>query len=229
MALSWFTGRGKPTFKPSAHQMVEIEYQDVDGNFQAHFVEILDTPKKRLVLRMPSSYSQSVGMGPGQPITISYFDPSKDAFFSFATQVRDLRDEEFDIDLPKDQSWDSIGKRDDSFSITVALPVKYQAVRSQYAQVANTTSVTPHGMVLKTNLAIPPETSLDIVVEIPNSPYLQLSGRAKGSDKDPTDPRKHLAEVQFEDMGFEEREQLISYAVYYHKRAERGEKRNSSS
>lgn len=229
MALGWFTGRSKPTFKPIAHQKVEIEFEHADGSFQAHFVEILETPKKRLVLRAPEADSSIASLSPGMAITISYFDSAKDTFFSIVASVRESRDDEFDIDLPKERESDSIAKRDDSFRIEVAMPVKYQAMRSAHSQLANTAAVTPSSLFLKTNLAIPPETPLQLVLEIPNTPHIAISGRAKGSEKDVDDPRKHISEVQFDDIGSEDRNEILNYAVYYSKRAERAEKRGGAA
>lgn len=218
-------GPRKPVFKPAPHQTVEIEFEDVDGNFQSYFVEILEAPKKRLTLATPGNDSNPVSIGPGQPVTISYFDAQKDALFSFAAQVRDSRDQEFDVDLPKEIPHTAVDKRDDNFRAEVAIPVKYQAMRSAHQQVANTHAITPNALFLKTNLAIPPETPLRVVLEIPHAPHIDVSARAKGSEKDPVDARKHISEVQFEDIGLDEKESILSYAVYYEARQKRAEGR----
>lgn len=221
--ISKIFGGGKPVFKPAPHQTVEIEFEDVDGNFQSYFVEILEAPKKRLTLATPGGDSNPVSIGPGQPVTISYFDAGKNALFSFAAQVRDSRDQEFDVDLPKEIPHTDIPPRDDAFRAEVTIPVKFQAVRSVHQQVANTHAITPGSIFLKTNLAIPPETPLRVVLEIPHAQHIDVSARAKGSEKDPADNRKHISEVQLEDIGFDEKESILSYAVYYearHKRAE---------
>lgn len=225
MGLFDFFGPKKKVFKPTAHQTVEIEVEDVEGNFQNYFVEILDTPKKRLTLAIPGSDINAVNIGPGQPVTISYFDPAKNAFFSFAAQVRDSRDSEFDIDLPKEIQSEDVPVRDDNFRREVAIPVKYHAVRSVHSQVANTHAITPNSLFLKTNLAIPPETPLRVVLEIPNAEHIDVTARAKGSEKDPADNRKHISEVQFEEIGIDERDAILSYSVYYEERYKRAERR----
>jgi hypothetical protein len=204
---------------------VEIEFEDVDGVFQSYFVEILEAPKKRLTLATPGNDMSPVTIGPGQPVTISYFDPAKDALFSFAAQVRDSRDSEFDVDLPKEIPHTIVPPRDETFRVEVAIPVKYQAVRSVHSQVANTHAITPGSFFLKTNLAIPPETPLRVVLEIPNAPHIDVTARAKGSEKDPADNRKHISEAQFEEIGFDEKEAILSYAVYYQARNKRAESR----
>ena len=218
-------GSGKPVFKPAPHQTVEIEFEDVDGAFQSYFVEILEAPKKRLTLATPGNDMSPVTIGPGQPVTISYFDSQKNALFSFAAMVRDSRDQEFDVDLPKDITPKDVPARDENFRVEVAIPVKYQAVRSVHSQVANTHAITPNSLFLKTNLAIPPETPLRVVLEIPNAPHIDVTARAKGSEKDPADNRKHISEVQFEDIGLDEKDSILSYAVYYQERSKRAENR----
>ncbi len=225
MGLFDFFGPKKKVFKPAPHQTVEIEVEDVEGNFQNYFVEILDTPKKRLTLAIPGNDINAVNIGPGQPVTISFFDPGKSAFFSFAAQVRDSRDSEFDIDLPKEIQSQDVPDRDENFRKEVAIPVKYHALRSVHSQVANTHAVTTNSLFLKTNLAIPPETPLRVVLEIPNADHIDVTARAKGSEKDPADNRKHISEVQFEEIGIDERDSILSYAVYYEERHKRAESR----
>ncbi len=218
-------GKGKPVFKPTPHQTVEIELEDVDGVFQSYFVEVLEAPKKRLTLGTPGNDMNRIHIGPGAPVTVSYFDAAKNAFFTFTSQVRDSREQEFDIDVPKEISSRDIPARDDSFRIEAAIPVKYQAGRVPHAQVANTHAVTANSLYLKTNLAIPPETTIEVELEIPNIPSMRIGARAKGSEKDPADNRKHISEVVFEEIGFDERENLLSYAVYYQERQKRIESR----
>lgn len=226
MALFGLFGKGKPVFKPTAHQTVEIEFEDVDGEFQSYFVEVLDTHKKRITLSTPGNEMNPVHIGPGLPVTISYFDAAKNTFFSFTTQVRDSRDQEFEVDLPsKDLTSEAVPPRDDNFRVEVAIPVKYQAVRSAHSQVANTHAITPGSLFLKTNLAIPPETPLRVVLEIPNAPHIDITARAKGSEKDPADNRKHISEVQFEEIGLDEKDTILSYAIYYQERHKRAEGR----
>ncbi len=230
MALSFLFGKGKPSFKLAAHQTVEIEFEDVEGDFQSYFVEVLEVAKKRLTLATPGNDMSPVHIGTGLPITISYFDVSKNTYFSYRGQVRDSRDQEFDVDIPqaKDTTSVEIPPRDDSFRVDVAIPVKFQAHRSVHSQVANTHAITPHSLYLKTNLAIPPETSLRVVLEVPNAQHIDINARAKGSEKDPEDNRKHISEVQFEETNPDELDTILSYAVYYQERQKRIETRGEA-
>lgn len=221
-------GGGKPVFKPAPHQTVEIELEDGEGAFHSYFVEILEAPKRRLTLATPGNEMSPVTIGPGQPMTISFFDASKNALFSFAAQVRDSRESEFDVDLPKEIHHTDVPPRDDNFRVEVAIPVKYQAMRVGHSQVANTYAITPNSFFLKTNLAIPPETPLRVVLEIPNAPHIDITARAKGHEKDPGDNRKFISEVQFEEVGLDEKDAILSYAVYYEARQKRADSRGGA-
>jgi len=78
---------------------------------------------------------------------------------------------------------------------------------------------------LKTNLGIPPETDITVVLEIPNANQIEVDARAIGSEKDPEDPRKHISQVQLEDVTPADRDAILGYAVYFQKRQERAESR----
>lgn len=227
MALFGLFGGGKPTFKPAANQTIEIEFEDVDGKFQSYFVEVLEVAKRRLTLAMPGNDMNPVSVGPGMPIIISYFDEGKNTYFTYEGVVKDSREREFDVDPPPSKKTTSIEvePRDEAFKVEVALPVKYQAHRSVHSQVANTHAVTPHSLFLRTNLAIPPETPLRLVLEIPNAPHIDIDGKAVGSEKDPEDNRKHISEVQFENIDFEDRDKILSYSIYYRQRRIRAQER----
>jgi hypothetical protein len=70
---------------------------------------------------------------------------------------------------------------------------------------------------------------LRVVLEIPNAQHIDVTARAKSSEKDPADNRKHISEVQFEEIGLDERESILSYAVYYEARNKRAESRRQAS
>ena len=223
-------GGGTPKFKPSTHQTVEIEFEDMEGEFQSYFVEILEVNKKRLTLRTPGNAMNPVHISPSQPITISYFDEPKDMYFSYQGLVKDSRDQEFDVDSPgKDITATKIDPRDEDFQVQVSIPVKYQAHRSVHSQVATTHSVTPHSFFLRTNLGIPPQTELRVVLEIPNTSPVDIDGKATGSEKDPDDNRKHISQVQFQEINPDDRDAILNYAVYYEQRSKRAAERGDDS
>ncbi len=228
MGLFSWLGKGKQVFKPSPHQTLEIEFVDGEGEVQSYFVEVLEVAKKRLTLSAPGNAMNPVHIHPGLELSISYFDEGQNTFFSYESQVRDARDQEFDVDPPTSKTTDAteVPERDDGFRVNVSIPVSYQAQRSSYTQVASTHAITPNSLFLKTNLAIPPETSLKIVLEIPNAPHIDVNARAVGSEKDPEDNRKHISEVQFEEINPEDRSAILSYSIYYQKRQDRAESRS---
>jgi hypothetical protein len=230
MGLFDFLKGGKPSFKPAAHQTVEIEFEDVDGDFQSYFVEILEVSKKTLTLSAPGNAMNPVNISPGIPITISYFDDSKDKFFTYKGEVKDSRDREFEVDAPNKNTVEAIDveARDDSFRVEVSIPVRFQAQRTVHSQMASTHAVTPHSLYLKTNLGIPPETLLRVVLEIPNANPIEVDAKAIGSEKDPEDNRKHISQVQFEEIPALDKDAILSYAVYFQHRQERAEGRGTA-
>lgn len=217
----------KASFKPVAHQTVEIEFEDIDGEFQSYFVEILEVSKRSLTLSAPGNQMNPVMIEPGIPLTVSYFDESKSLFHSYKGLVKDSRDSEFEVEAPNKNTVESdeVPPRDDSFRVEVNIPVRFQARRTVHAQMASTHAVTPHSLYLKTNLGIPPETDITVVLEIPNANQIEVDARAIGSEKDPADPRKHISEVQLEEVGPSDRDAILGYAVYFQKRQERAEAR----
>lgn len=224
-------GGGKPGFKPAAHQTVEIEFEDVDGEFQHYFVEILEVSKKSLTLASPGNDMSPVNISPGIPITISYFDEQKSTFFSYRGLVKDSRDREFEVEAPNKNTVnaDEVPPRNDSFRVEVNIPVRFQARRTVHAQMASTHAVTPHSLFLRTNLGIPPATDIRVILEIPNASQIEVDARAVGSEKDPADQRKHISEVQLEDPAPADQDAILSYAVYFQKRQERAESREVAS
>lgn len=228
MGLFGLFGGGKPSFKPATHQTVEIEFEDVDGEFQSFFVEILEVSKKSLTLGTPGSDMSPVNISPGIPMTVSYFDDAKNHYFSYRGVVKDSREREFEVEAPSKNSVESqeIAARDDLFKVKVRIPVRFQARRTVHAQMASTHAVTPHSLFLKTNLGIPPETDIRVVLEIPNGTQIEVDAKAVGSEKDPEDNRKHISQVQLDDNVTQmDRDAILSYAVYFQKRQERAESR----
>lgn len=228
MGLFDFLRGGRPAYRPAAHQTVEIEFEDHEGEFRLYFVEILETSKKSLTLSAPGSEMSPVPIEPGTTLTVSYFDKAKNMFHSYEGQVKDSRDQEFEVAAPSRQNLVSseVPARDDLFRIEVNIPVQFQAKRTNHAQMATTHAVTPDNLYLKTNLGIPPETEIRVTLEIPNTNGIEVEARAVGSEKDPEDNRKHISEVLLENITEADRETILSYAVYFQKRQERAQARD---
>lgn len=227
MGLFGLFGGGKPTFKPATHQTVEIEFEDVEGEFQSYFVEILEVSKKSLTLSAPGNDMNPVIIEPGIPVNVSYFDEGKSIFFTYKGLVKDSRDREFEVEAPSKNTVESedVPPRDDTFRVEVNIPVRFQARRTVHAQMASTQAVTPHSLFLRTNLGIPPETEIRVVLEIPNASQIEVDAKALGSEKDPEDNRKHISQVQLEGVTEADRDAILSYAVYFQKRQDRADSR----
>ena len=58
-------------------------------------------------------------------------------------------------------------------------------------------------------------------MEIPNSPAIKTKGRVLKSEKLPTDSRKHLTELEYEDITPEDKTAVFRYAIYFQQRQAR--------
>lgn len=216
--------KAKPTLKLTPKQEVEIEFESPEGEYVAFFVTVQEVQKKKAVIQAPGSDRRPVRLVPGQPVTISVL--IDDTLFSYDASVLDSRDREFDVNLPKDVEDVAIPPRDDNFRIEVPIPVEYRAMSTAHTQVATTHAITPNGLFLLTNLPIPPNTSLLMELEIPNAPDITAKGRAVTSQEDhSTGRRRHITEVEYEDLQERDRNTILRYAIFYRQRQVRNEKR----
>ena len=184
-----------------------------------------DVQKKKAVLQMPGGGRRQVRLVPGLTVTVSV--QVEDMLLSYVASILDIRDDSFDINYPpKDYDDVEIPPRDDNFRMEVPIPVEYRAMSTAHTQVATTQSVTLNGLFLLTNLPIPPNTSLLMELEIPNAPDITAKGRAVTSQEDhSTGRRRHVTEVEYEDLSEKDRNTILRYAVFYRQRQARSEKR----
>ncbi|MEW6284116.1 MAG: flagellar brake protein, partial [Candidatus Eremiobacterota bacterium] len=205
-----FWGKKKPTLRLHPKQEVEVEFETADGEFESHFVQVLDVQKKRIALSSPGSDRRPVRLVPGQQVTVSAL--VDDRLFSYSASVLDSRDRDFDVQPPKDVNEVEVPPRDDNFRIEVPIQVEYRAMRTAHTQVASTHAITTNGLFLMTNLPIPPNTQLHMELEIPNAPDISAKGRAVASQTDRENTRKHITEVEYEDIPEDNRTAIIRYA-----------------
>lgn len=215
---SLFRGQ-KPTLKLQPKQEVEVEFENTEGEYESYFVQILDVHRKKITLHAPGSERRPVRLVPGQPVSVSAL--MDDHLFTYSASVLDSREREFDVNPPKDIRDIAIPPRDDSFRIEVPIPVEYRAMSTAHKQVAQTHAITPNGLFLQTNLPIPPGTSLLLELEIPNAPDIAAKGRAVTSQPDQSGGRKHITEMEYEDIPDRDRDAILTYAIYYQQRQER--------
>ncbi|MCE7871936.1 hypothetical protein DYH09_16375 [bacterium CPR1] len=219
-------GKKKPTLKLLPKQEVEVEFENADGEFESHFVNILDVQKKRVCISSPGSDRRPVRLVPGQQVTISAL--MDDRLFSYSASVLDSRDRDFDVQPPREVAEVEVPPRDDNFRIEVPIPVEYRAMRTAHTQVAQTHAITTNGLFLQTNLPIPPNTQLHMELEIPNAPDITAKGRAVASQVARDNSRKHITEVEYEDIPEDNRTAIIRYAIYYRQRQKRKESREAN-
>lgn len=226
MAFGFLFPPKKPTLKLLPRQMVELEFENPEGEFENYFVEISAVERKRLALQAPGTEMRPIRLVPGQPVTISVFDEENNNFFSYSASVLDSREREFDVNPPREPDAETIPPRDDSFRVEVPIQVEYRAMTTVHSQVAITHAITPNGLFLLTNLPIPPGTSLLLELEIPNAPDIKTSGQAVTSQQD-SRTRKHITEVEYEDIPEKDKQAILRYAIYYEQRQRRKARREA--
>lgn len=214
-----FLKKKKAGLKLKPKQEVEIEFQSGEGGYEAHFTRILDIQRKKVIVRAPGTDRRPIRMAPGQQLTVTTLEDN--VLYSFQASVLDAGEREFDITPPANVVEQELPARDDNYRIEVPITVEYRAMNTAHTQVAQTYAITSSGLVLATNLPIPPGTSLHLELEIPSAPDISTKGRAAGSEKHPTDKRKHLSEIEFEDISAEDRDTILRYAIYSRRRQER--------
>lgn len=225
-------GKGKSkartgTFTPNQGEIVEIEVEDEEFGIRCYFVEILEVDKKQMRMPRPGTVLNPVDLSPGDMVTISYFDESADTHYSYSAQVTDMEEKEFLVEVPKAKSATAISvpPRDDDFKVEAEFTVMYSAHRSTHRQVGSTQAVTPNSLFLRTNLAVPPQTTLRMKLELPLRNEVEIEGKALFSEKDPNDPRKHICEVPFESIDPAGQAKMLKFAVYFQQRTARAEER----
>lgn len=218
-------GKKKTPFKLNSRQEVEVEIEAEDhGSYEAYFVQVVDVQRKKIVLGMPGTASKPVVIHPSQKVTLSVLND--DCHLSCEATVSDVSDGEFQISWPpKDYDEVSLPARDDSFQVKVPIPVEFRAMRTAHTQVASTHAVAVNSLFLSTNLAIPPNTSLLMELEMPTG-GITAKGRALTSKEDTSTGRKRfVTEIEYEDLDSEDSQKIIRYGLYYQQRQARADKR----
>lgn len=226
MAFGFLFGNKKPNLKLVAKQVVELEFENPEGEYENYFVEVVNVAKKKITLNAPGTDMRPIRLVPGQPVTVSTFDDDKSTFFSYNASVLDSREREFDVNPPKDAEWAEIEPRDDDFRREVPIQVEFRAVSTVHSQVATTHAITPNGLFLLTNLPIPPATKLLLELEIPNAPDIKANGKAVTSEREESG-RKHITEVEYEDIPEDDKNAILRYAIYYDQRQKRKQQREA--
>lgn len=222
----WPFGNKKATLKFSPGQMVELEFENPDGEYENYFVEVVSVQRKKVTLNAPGTDMRPIRLVPGQPVTVSYFDEEKNSFFSHNASVLDSREREFDINSPKDPDTADIQARDENFRVEVPIQVEFRAQSTVHSQVATTQAITTNGLFLLTNLPIPPQTKLLLELEIPNAPDIKANGCAIQSHREESG-RKHVTEVEYDEIPEHDRDTILRYAVYYEQRQKRKGRRET--
>ncbi|MGE0491900.1 MAG: PilZ domain-containing protein [Vulcanimicrobiota bacterium] len=226
MSFFGLFGSKKPTLKLIPKTMVELEFENSESEYENYFIEVVNVAKKKVTLNAPGTDMRPIRLVPGQPVTVSTFDEDKNTFFSYSASVLDSREREFDVNPPKDVDSEEIPPRDENFRVEVPIQVEFRAMSTVHSQVATTHAITTNGLFLLTNLPIPPGTPLTLELEIPNAPDIKANGHAVNSERD-GGGRKHITEVEYDDIPEDDKRSILRYAIYYEQRQKRKQKRES--
>lgn len=211
-----FLGLGKkaPKMKLEPRQEVEVEVVGPDSA-ESFFAKVVAVERKKLVVIRPPKLS--VALHPGDSVVVTYLENDLTAVSSFESKIGDVKEREFEMALPTNIVEEKTPMADPDFSIDIPIPVEYRAMSTAYLQTATTRTITQAGINILTNLAIPPNTSLHIELQIPNAPTVKTQGRVASSKKLPTE-KKHITEIEFEDITAADKDIIYRYALFYQQR-----------
>jgi c-di-GMP-binding flagellar brake protein YcgR len=222
MVFGLFGGKKKPSLKLEPKQEVEIEFQQGEA-YEAYFVPVLETAKKKISLRSPGSERRPVRVPTGSPVTVTALVDN--TLYWYTATCLEGREREFDISVPKDVQEEELPPFDENFKVEAVIPVEYRPMNTAHTSAARSYALMSKGIQLTTNLGVPPGTTLLMELEIPGAAEVRAKGKVITSGKHPQDPKKYLTEVEFEDLPAKERDAILRYGVYLRKRQQRKEQR----
>ncbi|MDQ7822933.1 MAG: flagellar brake protein [Candidatus Eremiobacteraeota bacterium] len=213
-----FFKKSKPSLKLEAKQEVEIEFVTQDGT-ESFFTVVLEIDRKRFTLKTPQKGSKVYPCSIGDEVLIAFLDASNVS--TFKSKILEKRDREIDLTIPSDIAEEKSPFTENDFSVEIPVSVEYRAISTAHLQTATTKEISATGIKVITNLPIPKETLLYLELEIPDSPVIKAKGKVVGSQKLPSDARKSVTDIEFDDVGPKEREMIFRYAMLYQQRRAR--------
>lgn len=207
--------KSQPVINLTQRQEVELEFVTPEGT-EDYFTKVLEFDKKKIILAVPQRNRQYVPCSAGDKLIVTYI---KDNFVtSFVSAIIDREEKEITLSTPKDIRQKKINVSKEEFFIDIPIPVEYRALTTSHLQTAKTKSLTSKGVEIITNLPIPQGTVLYMEFEIPNAPTIKAKGKVVRSDRLPSDSRKNLTAIEFEDIHPLDKENMLRYALYYEQR-----------
>lgn len=220
-----FLGLGKKSPKLKLDPKQEIEMEIVSGdNVDTYFTRVIMVERKKIIVSTPSQNKIQVSVDVGDPVTVTYLESDLTVVSTFESKVLDRKEREIELALPTSINEEKTPIGETDFSIEIPIPVEYRAMSTAYLQTATTKTINAGGINILTNLAIPPGTSLHIELQIPNAPTVKTQGRVTRSIKLPNE-KKHLTEIEFEDITPADKDTIYRYALFYQQRQARKSRR----
>ncbi|NDD27998.1 MAG: hypothetical protein EB084_07005 [Proteobacteria bacterium] len=220
-----FLGLGKktPKLKLEPRQEVEVEFSTGDG-VENFFARVIAIERKKLVVSRPAQNRAISALETGATVTVTFLEPDLSVVSAFEAKVVERKEREFEFTLPASVSEEKTPMGEVDFSIDIPIPVEYRAMSTAYLQTATTRGITSAGINILTNLAIPVNTSLHIELQIPNAPTVKTQGRVTSSKK-LVNEKKHVTDIEFEDITQADRDVVYRYALFYQQRQIRKQQR----
>lgn len=213
----------QPVVDLAQRQEVELEFTTSEGP-EDYFTKVLEFDRKKIVMAVPQRNRQYVPCSTGDKLVVTYI---KDNFItSFASAIINREEKEIILSTPRDVKQIKINVSKEDFLIDIPIPVEYRALTTSHLQTAKTKSLTSKGVEIITNLPIPQGTVLYMEFEIPNAPTIKAKGKVMKSERLPSDSRKNLTAIEFEDIHPMDRENMLRYALYYEQRQLRRQKKD---
>jgi hypothetical protein len=210
-----FLGKKKPSLKLEPKQEVEIEFCKGEDS-ESFFTPVLEVQKKKIILKTPSKGNHLYHGEVGDDALIIFLEGS--SILRFKTKILEVRDKELDIAAPTDIQEEKCPFSESNYRLEIPIPVEYRAISTAHLQTATTKEINSRGIKVVTNLPIPNGTEIHIELEIPDSPMLKTKGRVVASQKVPSDVRKSITDIEFEDFTPRDSENVFRYAILYQQR-----------
>lgn len=210
-----FLGKKKPSLKLEFKQEVEIEFCKGEDS-ESFFTAVLEVQKKKIILNTPSKGRHLYPCAAGNDVIIAFLEGSVISWFK--TKILELRDKEMDIAVPTNIQEEKSPFSVSSYRLEIPIPVEYRAISTAHLQTATTKEINSRGIKVVTNLPIPNGTEVHIELEIPDSPMIKTKGRVVASQKLPSDVRKSITDIEFEDFAPRDSENVFRYAILYQQR-----------
>lgn len=211
----------KPTFKLTAQQLVELEFEGDDGALEVCACKVEEVQKRKIVLSQATQQRLENAI-PGCRVRICTLQG--ETFMAASATVIQIQGTTIELTTPgADFEEIPLPAADDH--LRVALNAEYRALRMSYTQKGDVVEVQGKTLIMVTNMKIPPMTELHVSLAIP-AWGKTVSSQAKTLGSAPQEGgRKHSTQVEFEGLSEEDERFLWRCSCLQHCRRQTREQR----